>query len=128
MVSPITCHILDTTLGAPAGDVKCEISYLTGGEDAPFAVAHTDADGRVKAWTETAPGAIKFTAGEWLERDIKAGVYRIRFHTNEYFLRAQRVTFFPFVDIVFEVPSNYDTHYHVPLLLSNYGYSTYRGS
>lgn len=132
MVSPITCHILDTTLGAPAAGVKCEISYLNNNEtNEPFAVSHTDSDGRVKSWSEignSLNNEIKFTDGEWLEQDLKVGVFKIRFHTKDYFKKANRVTFFPFVDIIFEVPDNFDKHYHVPLLLSNYGYSTYRGS
>lgn len=113
---------MDTTLGSPAAEVKCEISLLNGGDDAPFAVSQTDKDGRVKSWS------INSQQAEWLEEDITPGVYKIRFHTKEYFQRENRVTFFPFVDIVFEIPVDMDKHYHVPLLLSNYGYSTYRGS
>ncbi|ONH76638.1 5-hydroxyisourate hydrolase [Pichia kudriavzevii] len=69
----------------------------------------TDSDGRIK-WRTVVP----------------QGTYSIRFFTKEYFQTTQRSTFFPWVDIVFTVEKG--EKYHVPLLLSNYGYSTYRGS
>lgn len=116
MVSPITCHILDTTVGKPASNVRCELSVvnqLTAAVES-LGVSQTDADGRVKTWSE--------------EVELVPGVYQIRFFTKEYFEKEGRVTFFPFVDITFEIPKKVDNHYHIPLLLSNYGYSTYRGS
>ncbi|GMG56063.1 unnamed protein product [Ambrosiozyma monospora] len=136
-VPPITCHVLDTTKGRPATEVKCEISYISGTTNAeqPFATAETNSDGRVPSWTPI-KGTISTqffeTNGEdWIK--LTAGVYKIRFFTKEYFQRAREpgssLTFFPFIDINFEVADDSTSqHFHVPLLLSNYGYSTYRGS
>lgn len=150
-VPPVTCHILDTTRGKPAKDVACEIYYLTDSEtaSAPFATGITNADGRVTHWTLTS----EFSKGEELGfisssvwETLHSGNYKIRFNTKTYFsdissseltsstgvpssFAANRgATFFPFIDIVFEIPNPPDHHYHVPLLLSNYGYYTYRGS
>ena len=117
---PITCHILDTTTGRPAANVQCELSYLSNEESSISATAYTNADGRVPRWETDGNSA-------WITTSLKKGVYKVRFHTQSYFDSNERETFFPHVDIVFKV-ENIDEHYHIPLLLSNYGYSTYRGS
>ncbi|GME84513.1 unnamed protein product [Ambrosiozyma monospora] len=138
-VPPITCHVLDTTKGRPATEVKCEISYISSTTsttpDQPFATAQTNSDGRVPSWTPIqgiiAAKFFESNGEDWIK--LTAGVYKIRFFTKEYFQRAREpgssLTFFPFIDINFEVTEDStDQHFHVPLLLSNYGYSTYRGS
>ncbi|MBL8018502.1 MAG: hydroxyisourate hydrolase [Leptospirales bacterium] len=107
----ISTHILDTGSGRPAANVKIELEFL----DASFkqvASSETNSDGRV------APG--------WLA-EFKAGTYRIRFHIGDYFKARNEPCFYPYVEIVFEV-KDATQHYHVPLLVSSYGYSTYRGS
>lgn len=119
-MSAITTHILDLSTGRPAAGVEVVLEWRRVGEvanaDRWTAIGHgaTDDDGRQR--TLMAAG----TAPE-------AGWYRLTFASGEYFARAGTPTFYPFVTVVFEVTSR-DQHYHVPLLLSPFGYSTYRGS
>lgn len=123
MVSAITCHILDTTLGLPASNVSCELYFLNDGAEILLGNAQTDNDGRIKNWS------LRSNDFEWINSvELKSGNYKVRFNTFEYFTKLNRDSFFPFVDIVFRLPETPDNHYHIPLLLSNYGYSTYRGS
>lgn len=114
-MSSITTHILDTSRGCPASGVRVRFERLEAdGRSTPLAQAETDSDGRVRAF-DTA------------EDEIGAGVYRLVFETGEYFERTQASCFYPFVSVTFKVESARQ-HYHVPLLLNPYGYSTYRGS
>lgn len=99
---------MDTTTGRPASEVQCTLSIPATTQS--LGTLSTNLDGRIK----------------WDEIKLQSGIYQLRFHTASYFEQAQRETFFPYVDIVFKVTDN--GHYHIPLLLSNYGYSTYRGS
>ena len=113
--SPITTHVLDLNRGSPAGGVSVTIERSSGpSEWKCLAKGITSSDGRVEAL---------FPAGTKLE----AGVYRLTFQTREYFTIQKIKSFYPFVAIVFEITAS-DEHYHVPLLLSAHGYSTYRGS
>lgn len=107
--SPITTHVLDTSLGRPAEGVGVELFR----GDERIGRGSTNADGRV---TDLIPPGT-----------LTAGVYRIAFETGAYFLRDARSCFYPRVEITFEVKAS-DEHYHVPLLLNPFGYSTYRGS
>lgn len=125
-ISPITCHILDTTTGRPATNVVCELYYLSNPKiDKPIATALTNDDGRVKSWNLINPSDVETN---WIISNLRPGIYKVKFNTLEYFNNLKRETFFPYVDIVFQIPEAVDNHYHIPLLLSNYGYSTYRGS
>lgn len=123
----VTCHVLDTSTGKPAPDIPCTLSRflkLTDGTPSSscfeVARAFTNADGRVTAWEMRQKGA----AGRL---DVEEGfTYKIRFDTWEHF---GGETFFPYVEVVFTVKeAGEGAHYHVPLLLSPYSYSTYRGS
>lgn len=145
MPSPLTCHILDTVSGKPATNVVCAVYKLDLDNDTnnaiikgetQVALAKTNDDGRVTEWVfEPSPamrselrnlGILEKTP-EKLEWDtLQKGFYKIRFHTGSYFKQKNAKSFFPFVDIVFEVSDA--RHYHIPLLLSSYGYTTYRGS
>ena len=111
MRSPITTHVLDTALGKPAAGVALVLERV----DGPSVLARgvTDADGRVADLL--APGS------------LEAGTYRITFDTAAYFAATGRQSFYPSVSVVFEIRDPAQ-HYHVPLLLSPFGYSTYRGS
>ena len=105
-MSGITTHVLDIARGRPAAGVPVRLDLRAGNEWREIGRGTTDDDGRLR--TLTGPS-------------IDAGTYRITFDTRE------RSEFFPEVAIVFEV-KDAAQHYHVPLLLSPFGYSTYRGS
>lgn len=112
-MSQLTTHILDTSLGTPASDVPVTLFALDNKEWIEIAHSITNTDGRVT---------------DLLHADtlLHHGLYKLHFNTKEYFERNFTTTFFPFVEISFYVNSH--EHYHVPLLLSPFGYSTYRGS
>jgi 5-hydroxyisourate hydrolase len=116
-MSPITVHVLDTALGKPAAGVPIELSRLAlADQDAQLtqlARGVTNSDGRVLDLLQ--PGS------------LQCGVYVLRFDTAHYFAQTQRNSFYPHVSIAFEIHA-VSEHYHVPLLLSPFGYSTYRGS
>jgi 5-hydroxyisourate hydrolase len=114
MTSPITTHVLDTARGAPAAAVRVTLEI----EETPGAwkrvgAGTTDADGRLR--TLLAPGT------------LRAGAYRIAFDAGGYFEAQGTEAFWRHVVIEFIV-RDAAAHYHVPLLVSPYGYSTYRGS
>lgn len=115
-MSGLTTHILDQASGRPAADVEVRVSRRDGEAIALVAVLRTDADGRAR-----------LIAGE----DLAVGGYRLAFAIGPYFAASgQPVSDPPFLDVVvidFSV-SNTEQHWHVPLLVSPYGYSTYRGS
>ena len=112
-MSQITTHILDTTQGRPADGITV-ILYQE----------------QLKNWTEIAKGItnIDGRVASLLKKDVilEPGIYKLKFETQAYFNQLAIPTFYPYVEIVFDITS--DEHYHVPLLLSPYGYSTYRGS
>ena len=111
-MSTVTTDVLDTSLGQPATGVPVRLEYLIGGESSPVAQARTDADGRVR---ELGPDG------------LRPGTYRVVFDTAVYFARSGRRTFYPEVAVSFLI-DHAGGHYHVPLVLSPFAYSTYRGS
>ncbi|WEO78925.1 hydroxyisourate hydrolase [Cryobacterium sp. SO2] len=110
--SHITTHVLDSVSGRPAASVGVVLEQHVHGGWREIATARTDADGRV---SDLGPEA------------VSAGRYRITFDTGTYFAARDQATFYPHVTIVFELDDE-SAHYHVPLLLSPFAYSTYRGS
>ncbi|UNK70952.1 hydroxyisourate hydrolase [Microbacterium sp. H1-D42] len=110
--SHITTHVLDTVQGLPAPGVPVQLFALRDGEWQPIADAVTDADGRAR---QLGPEA------------LPAGTYRLRFDTAAYFAQRGVSPFFPEALLTFVVDDAV-RHYHVPLLLSPFAYSTYRGS
>ncbi|KNH15928.1 5-hydroxyisourate hydrolase [Arthrobacter sp. ZBG10] len=110
-VSHVTTHILDTGAGRPAAGVAVVLYAKDAGSWQELARSTTDADGRAK---DLGPG------------QLEPGHYRLNFATGSYYAGLATATFFPEVDLVFEVSG--PEHYHVPLLLSPFAYSTYRGS
>lgn len=114
-MSAITTHVLDTAQGKPARGVPVTLEVAgDGGVWSLISRSSTDADGRIKNLLPN-------------EATLVAGKYRLVFDTGAYF-DAQRIdALYPVVTVTFDVrpPGG---HYHIPLLLSPYGYSTYRGS
>lgn len=115
-MSRITTHVLDTALGRPAVGVPVVLERLAGNGAAPAVLGRglTDADGRLRDLLPPEPV-------------LHTGIYRLTFDTGAYFRDQELEGFYPEVAVVFEVAEGRQ-HYHVPLLLSPYGYSTYRGS
>jgi 5-hydroxyisourate hydrolase len=115
MKSPITTHVLDTSRGTPAVALKAILEVSTGSKEwKELGRGETNTDGRIADFLR--PGA-----------GLEAGIYRITFLTGPYFRSTGVEGFYPSVVIQFEVKDP-QSQYHVPLLLSPYGYSTYRGS
>ena len=112
-MSGITTHVLDTARGRPAEGVPVTLEFECDGDWKVIGRGTTNADGRITQLTEAAK--------------IEAGVYRLVFDTGTYFANHTVEGFYPFVTVVFRI-EDAGQHYHVPLLLSNFGYSTYRGS
>ena len=113
-MSGITTHVLDTARGRPAQGIRVTLEFQVAGEWRAVGTGATDADGRCRT----------LVAG-----DVPpvAGTYRLTFDTGPYLAAEHSSTFFPHVSIVFATAEG-EAHYHVPLLLSPFGYSTYRGS
>jgi 5-hydroxyisourate hydrolase len=122
----VSTHVLDATAGMPAAGVPVALSFRSAGGWLPVEAGETGPDGRHRFGAATEPG-----------------VYRLTFGTDRYFAARGVATFYPEVTITFTVPSAAAPdapdgpaapaapdggHYHVPLLLSPFGYSTYRGS
>ena len=112
--SPITTHVLDTALGRPASGVEVQLARRSADNRwEVIGTSATDADGRITNLLP--PGS------------LAVGVYCLTFATGAYFRRQGIATFYPAVAIEFQVLSAAE-HYHVPLLVSPFGYTTYRGS
>jgi 5-hydroxyisourate hydrolase len=113
-MSTVSTHVLDSALGRPAAGVPVRLEHLDrdGGGASPVAAAVTDGDGRV---------------GDLGPAGLAAGTYRVTFDTAAYFARSGRSAFYPEVTVSFVIEPD-GGHYHVPLVLSPFAYSTYRGS
>lgn len=111
-MSSLSTHVLDTAVGRPASGVPLLLARSSGGGWKPCGRGVTDLDGRCKSLLK--------------DGKLKRGTYRITFGVSAYFKRTRQRSFYPTISIVFEVRDA--RHHHVPLLLSPWGYSTYRGS
>ncbi|WP_026462891.1 hydroxyisourate hydrolase [Adhaeribacter aquaticus] len=112
-MSQITTHILDTTKGKPAPGVTIILAKQANTAWIELTRGVTNLDGRI-------PDLLN------KETTLDLGIYKMTFLTKEYFDQEAIATFYPLVEIIFEVNST--EHYHIPLLLNPFGYSTYRGS
>jgi 5-hydroxyisourate hydrolase len=113
-MSSITTHVLDISRGRPAEGVPVTLEIEAAGGWKLLGKGTTNADGRI---------------ADLLPDDfgLFAGVYRLIFDTTAYFANRQVASFYPQVTILFKIEDP-QQHHHVPLLLSPFGYSTYRGS
>lgn len=113
MKSPVTTHVLDTAAGKPAAGVPVKLEHESDDGWREVGSSTTDADGRISNLLTS--------------DDFKPGVYRITFELDTYFRDQGRHSFYREVPVIFVV-ADAGEHYHIPLLLSPFGYSTYRGS
>lgn len=110
-MSQVTTHVLDTALGRPAVGVPVALEHRSEGTWTPLGIAATDSDGRI---ADLGPDT------------LAPGRYRLTFDTGSYFASTQQTGFFPEVVVVFTLAGA--SHHHVPLLLSPFSFSSYRGS
>jgi 5-hydroxyisourate hydrolase len=112
-MSQLTTHILDTTKGKPASGVTIILYQQKNNSWTELAKGITNGDGRIP---------------DLLSKDtiLEAGFYKMKFETKSYFDKDRIASFYPYVEIVFDITAK--EHYHIPLLLNPFGYSTYRGS
>ena len=113
-MSLITTHVLDTSRGRPAVGIEVALEILSGKEWKLLGNGLTDASGRCTTLMAE-------------DGQIVSGTYRLVFHIAPYYEVQHTETFFGKIPIVFEI-ARPEAHYHVPLLISPFGYSTYRGS
>jgi 5-hydroxyisourate hydrolase len=111
-MSTLSTHVLDAASGLPAAGMRVALDRRDGDGWQPLGEAVTDDDGRAR---DLAPGG------------LGAGVHRLVFATGAYFAATNQTGFYPEVTVVFEITDT-ERHYHVPLLLSPFAFSTYRGS
>jgi len=112
-MSQVTTHVLDTSTGRPCRDISVRLMNKVIDKWETIAQGITNNDGRV---------------ADLLPKDkiIAAGDYKLIFETGSYYAGKKIKTFYPIVEIQFTISD--DSHYHVPLLINPFGYSTYRGS
>jgi len=114
MTSPITTHVLDLQKGMPAAGVPVTLFLVHGDHTEKIGLGITNSDGRIQDLLPAGP--------------LPPGTYQLSFDTKTYFQAVGRQdALYPVVRIDFETDSS-RPHYHMPLLLSPFGYSTYRGS
>ena len=112
-MSQLTTHVLDTTKGKPAEGISVLLFRQHNSDWTEITLGSTNKDGRIP---------------NLLRSDVKLepGIFKLRLDTAEYFAQQGIKTFYPFIEITFTITGS--EHYHVPLLLTPFGYSTYRGS
>lgn len=111
----LSSHILDITQGEPAPNVKISLSKQDDlGKWVSIDEKHTDKSGRISDFLKVENGTRHY------------GIYKLTYFTAPYFEKLNQSSFYPYIEVVFEIQD--DNHYHVPITLSPFGYSTYRGN
>lgn len=111
----LSSHILDVTQGQPARNVKISLSkQQKNGNWKAIDSKYTDENGRITDFLKVTQGVNHH------------GVYKLTYFVEPYFKKLNQKSFYPFIEVVFEIKD--DNHYHVPITLSPFGYSTYRGN
>lgn len=110
----LSTHILDISKGTPATEVSIKLEKLNDQTNLWSFVNEkkTDENGRIADFLSSEKSNL--------------GIYKLTFLTAEYFKRSNLESFYPFIEVVFQIKD--DKHYHVPITLSTFGYSTYRGN
>ncbi len=110
----LSSHILDISTGTPASSVKVSLHKLNSGNAwVPIATKYTDNNGRINDFLP-------------YKKSSNSGVYKLTFETLDYFRKNKIESFYPFIDVIFTIEDQ--VHYHVPISISPYGYSTYKGN
>lgn len=112
MTSFVTTHVLDSSTGTPAAGVTVVLEAWSGHAWSNLASGTTDGDGRI---------------GDLGPERLASGRYRLTFAVGDYFAAREVATFYPEITVTVEIDAA-ERHYHVPILLSPFAYSTYRGS
>ncbi|MAB23821.1 hydroxyisourate hydrolase [Pseudomonas neustonica] len=112
--NPLSVHVLNLEDGLPSSDVHVTLERLQGQSWQPLSEGVTNEQGRI---TELFPQG----------QTLQDGTYKVTFKTGDWFAQHEAKTFFPEVPVIFAVDASVE-HYHIPLLLSPYGFSTYRGN
>lgn len=119
--SPITTHVLDTATGKPAANIPVKLYQKNNQEWDFITQGVTNDDGRITDWIKPESNT---------ENKIEFGIYKLVFeldaYTNKTLNSQDDLAFYPLAEICFRLQDN--KHHHIPLLLSPFGYSTYRGS
>lgn len=112
----LSSHILDISQGQPAGKVEVELQKYnkTTKQWTLVSKKQTDDNGRIADFLPYAKGTENY------------GEYKLKFFTEDYYKNKKIESFYPYIEVVFQIKG--DEHYHVPITLSPFGYSTYRGS
>ncbi|MDE5491425.1 hydroxyisourate hydrolase [Elizabethkingia meningoseptica] len=109
----LSSHVLDITTGQPASGIRVNLEKQRQDKSwESIEVKTTDSNGRISDFLSSVKD--------------NTGIYKVTFYTEEYFKMQKISTFYPYIEVVFTISDN--KHYHVPITLSPYGYSTYRGS
>ncbi|XP_051884570.1 5-hydroxyisourate hydrolase [Pristis pectinata] len=111
--SPVTTHVLNTARGVPAAHLAISVSRLENEEWREMARGVTNSDGRC--------------SGLLTSQNFIPGVYKMKFATDEYWQSLNMTSFYPYIEIVFNI-SDTSQKYHIALLLNPFSYTTYRGS
>eukprot|EP00096_Caligus_rogercresseyi_P013132 TRINITY_DN5798_c0_g1_i1.p1 TRINITY_DN5798_c0_g1~~TRINITY_DN5798_c0_g1_i1.p1 ORF type:complete len:119 (+),score=10.99 TRINITY_DN5798_c0_g1_i1:86-442(+) len=111
--NPLSSHVLDTSRGTPAEGIEIHLFKEDGEGWTLVGKKTTNQDGRVSGFLG------------W--ENFQKGIYKLKFDVKGYFEKTKTESFFPYVEIVFDIKDP-EAHYHVPILLNPFGYTTYRGS
>jgi 5-hydroxyisourate hydrolase len=130
-MSQITSHVLDTSRGKPAEGITISLFESNGELNGSSNSSSKNGNTGQEHWSLLAEGKTnsdgRVPALLAQDRVLPAGSYRVHFAISDYFNGLNEQAFYPYVDIVFNISGDGD-HYHIPLLLTAFGYSTYRGS
>lgn len=114
MMSTISTHVLDTGTGKPVSELDVTLFSIVNGQRRELATECTNSNGRIEKLSGS-------------QKALKKGTYCLQFSTEAYFLNQGREVFYPYVEVTFQIDGQ-QPNYHIPLVLSPFGYVTYRGT